>query len=351
MREQKKQWKVSLGVTEKAVISKREAMEIDVKTVKSPTDLLVERKTAYLCCFGIAEHVKILFDESLNKKSQAKQMDIHVRYWGTNGLVHTRYLGSQFLGHATAEDMLQHFQKGIGDLEKQTKNMLQISMDGPNVNWKFLDMITTKIEQDFSVSLINIGSCVLHNVHNAFKTGCQATTWDVSSVLSSMYYLFKDSPTRKEDYQKSSGSTRMPMKFVTHRWMENVPVVDRAIEVWGNIGQFVKDVEKKKIAKPTCKSFEIVSAALKDLSFIAHSNSLRQKAKDKMSLSDKISKKLDEKSSKRRRFGRIQSDQSQEAPNPSNRVQQLEQGLDEQDMDSQKDLFASSPDVLQPEKK
>ncbi|WAR23449.1 LOW QUALITY PROTEIN: hypothetical protein MAR_037118 [Mya arenaria] len=235
-----------------------------------------ERKTAYLCCFGIAEHVKsillkeisgyfvVLFDESLNKKSQAKQMDIHVRYWGTNGLVHTRYLGSQFLGHATAEDMLQHFQKGIGDLEKQTKNMLQIPMDGPNVNWKFLDMITTKIEQDFSVSLINIGSCGLHIVHNAFKTGCQATTWDVSSVLSSMYYLFKDSPARKEDYQKSSGSTRMPMKFVTHRWMENVPVVDRAIEVWGNIGQFVKDVEKKKIAKPTCKSFEIVSAALKD---------------------------------------------------------------------------------------
>ena len=57
-----------------------------------------ERKTAYMSCFDIAEHIKtmllqevtsffvVLFDESLNKKSQAKQMDIHVRYW-CNGTV------------------------------------------------------------------------------------------------------------------------------------------------------------------------------------------------------------------------------------------------------------------------
>ena len=52
-----------------------------------------ERKTSYMCCFGIAEHIKntliqeinsyfvIMFDESLNKTTQAKQMEMHVRYW------------------------------------------------------------------------------------------------------------------------------------------------------------------------------------------------------------------------------------------------------------------------------
>ena len=70
-----------------------------------------ERKTSYLSVFGIAEHFKkqtlsdvnghfvLLFDESLNKKMQEKQLDIHVRYWESNQeAVVTRYLGSQFMG-------------------------------------------------------------------------------------------------------------------------------------------------------------------------------------------------------------------------------------------------------------
>ena len=37
--------------------------------------------------------------------SEAKQMDIHVRLWEGDKVV-TRYFGSQFLGHATANDMV-----------------------------------------------------------------------------------------------------------------------------------------------------------------------------------------------------------------------------------------------------
>ncbi|CAL1274781.1 unnamed protein product, partial [Larinioides sclopetarius] len=54
-----------------------------------------ERKAAYLCHFGIAPHFQnqvyeelrqlthftALFDETLNKTNQQKQMDLHVRYW------------------------------------------------------------------------------------------------------------------------------------------------------------------------------------------------------------------------------------------------------------------------------
>ena len=39
----------------------------------------------------------ILFDESLNNKSQQKQMDIHVRFWAGNQVV-TCNFGSQFMG-------------------------------------------------------------------------------------------------------------------------------------------------------------------------------------------------------------------------------------------------------------
>jgi hypothetical protein len=69
-----------------------------------------ERKTANLTVFGIAEHFveivksnvtgpySVMFDESLNKKDQTKQMDVHVRFWSGQQVV-TRYLTSEFLGN------------------------------------------------------------------------------------------------------------------------------------------------------------------------------------------------------------------------------------------------------------
>ena len=68
-----------------------------------------EKETAHFCTFGLAKHSKellmdevkgpfsILFDESLNNKSQQKQMNIHVPFWAGNQVV-TRYFGSQFMG-------------------------------------------------------------------------------------------------------------------------------------------------------------------------------------------------------------------------------------------------------------
>ena len=46
-----------------------------------------------------------------------------------------RYLGSEFLGHATAANLLMHFKDGIRQLDP--KRLHQVSMDGPSVNWKF----------------------------------------------------------------------------------------------------------------------------------------------------------------------------------------------------------------------
>ena len=68
-----------------------------------------EKKTSYMCVFGLTEHFSRLlkgdvsgcfselFDESLNKKTQEQQMDIHVRYRKNKEVV-SRYFGSEFLG-------------------------------------------------------------------------------------------------------------------------------------------------------------------------------------------------------------------------------------------------------------
>ena len=78
--------------------------------------------------------------------------------------------------------------------------------------------------QDAS-TLITVGSCGLHVVHHAFKTGAQASEWNVEEFLSSLYWLFVDSPARKEDFIEIRRSNMFPLKFCAHRWLENLPIV------------------------------------------------------------------------------------------------------------------------------
>ena len=234
-----------------------------------------EKKASYLTCFGIVPHFKsllkekvksadgyvLLFDESLNHQLQKKQMDFHVRIWN-HDKVETRYYGSEFLGHASAEDMLEKFHSCKENLS--FRNLIQLSMDGPCVNWKFYKMVEDELKNDYNCNLLNTGSCGIHIVHGAFQDGCKAAGWTVQQTLSSLYWLFKDSPARRDDYSKVTGSSVFPLKFCQHRWLENVSVAERALEVWPHIVKFVNAVKAKKVTDPKSKSYETVSSGCSD---------------------------------------------------------------------------------------
>ena len=104
------------------------------------------------------------FDESLNTVSCSKQMDVHVSYYDENlKRVERVYLSSQCMGHGTAHDIMNEFKNAHKDLDI-VNNLIQLSMDGPNVNWAFLDTLEEyqKTEDPNAPTLINIGSCGLH---------------------------------------------------------------------------------------------------------------------------------------------------------------------------------------------
>lgn len=127
----------------------------------------------------------VLFDESLNRELQRKQLDLHVRIWDC-GTVQTRYLGSEFFGQATARDVVDKLSGVLTDMGLH--NLVQVSMDGPNVNWKIFDLLQNESLASINRSLLNIGSCGLHIMHNAFRRGAKATGWDVDHTLNSMYW-------------------------------------------------------------------------------------------------------------------------------------------------------------------
>jgi len=146
-----------------------------------------ETKCSYMLKYGLAPYFKqllpeavkrsplyvILFDESLNKSTQEKQMDVHVRYWEA-GEVHTRYMGSEFMGHATADDLLGKLKSSLTGLH--VPNLIQVSTSGPNVNWKMFESLQQELKDYHDIHFLNVGSCGLHQVHEAFQCGSRVST-------------------------------------------------------------------------------------------------------------------------------------------------------------------------------
>ena len=242
-------------------------------------------KMAYITVFGLAPYFKqilenklkevpyysISFDESYNTTTKNEQMDFSVRFWDEEKQqIVDRYLGSQFLGHARASDLLNNFNEGISNLDN--KKMIQISMDGPNVNLKFYEDYVTERETIHPEAhvLLDIGSCSLHVVHGAFKTAFEESGWKLGKLLRSLWYLFKDSPARREDYMDFTGSNEFPLQFCGTRWIEDSGVAEKAIFIWKNVIKYINRVlsgPKKKI--PKCASFNELSEAIKDPLVIA----------------------------------------------------------------------------------
>ena len=152
------------------------------------------------------------FDESLNRIYQDEQIYVHTRYWDNEkGLVKTNYLDSRFVFRPNADNLHDELHNALQSLPE--KNMLQMSMDGPNTNWKVFELLFSyRNEKEWS-NLLNLGSCGLHIVHGAFQTGIKATNWEVEKVLKAMFKLFHDSPARRDLYIKVTENEEFPLRY------------------------------------------------------------------------------------------------------------------------------------------
>ena len=111
-------------------------------------------------------------------------------------------------------------------------------------------------EQSELSGLINIGSCGLHVLHGAFKTGVEAAGREIKKFLNEPFQ-----PARRSDYLKITGGTSYP---------KMICVAETAIDVWDNV---VKTVEfwgsPPKLKHPKCNSYRDVENAIKDNMILA----------------------------------------------------------------------------------
>ena len=190
-------------------------------------------------------------------------MDFSVRYFKDDHVV-TRYLSLAFLEHTTSEDLKLKFEEVCQDLN--TKRMVQVSMDGPNVNWKILNKITEKrCSVEHYPGLINVASCSLHFVHGAFRSSVIKTDWGIDLVLKALHNLFDESPAKREDYIKVTGSKMFALPFCHHRWIEDKKVAERALQIWPHIITYISETLKKSKSQIlTPSSFSTLRLAAQD---------------------------------------------------------------------------------------
>ena len=82
--------------------------------------------------------------------------------------------------------------------------------------------------------LIHIGTCRLHTLHNAFSHGAKANSWKLKELLSAMYKIFDENPSRRADYESLTSATDKDyaLKCCSHRRIENELVARRAQKIW-----------------------------------------------------------------------------------------------------------------------
>ena len=118
----------------------------------------------------------LMFDETTMAQVK-KQMDLLLTYWDEDAEeVVTKYLDSLFFGRATAVDIVNMFCKihdGDEFHDLPWEKLFNISFDGPNINKAIWREFNVKLKALGYKGLINLITCTLHVVHNAFRAGME----------------------------------------------------------------------------------------------------------------------------------------------------------------------------------
>ena len=119
------------------------------------------------------------------------------------------------MGHSTHADLYWEFRSALKEFD--SNNMIEISIDLPNLNINYLNDLAKDCVANEQPELIFIVPCGLHVIHGAFKTGAESTDWKMKKIFKAAFQIFHDSHARHEDYKSITGCDLHPRNFCVTR--------------------------------------------------------------------------------------------------------------------------------------
>ena len=101
-------------------------------------------------------------------------------------------------------------------------------------------------EEDNGTEFLKLGTCWLHKVHNAFRTGLKEVNFDFYTFAVAVHWFFKLSSAGREDYSKLVEITNLVAKYaINHcstRWVTLKYVALRLLEQRKNLNYLNRDI-------------------------------------------------------------------------------------------------------------
>ena len=237
----------------------------DLFKLMFPSDLVAKdftcgaTKTSYIITHGLASYFReqlladvkksntgftIHYDETTTNQIK-KQMDIIIRYWSLEqNKVVVHYVASLFFGHAEAKTVTKQLLGALADNGLPVNKLLALSSDGPNVNKAITNLINKELADSHLPMMIDVGSCNLHKVHNAFAKGLTVFGHDAEDLALKLFYWFKHSAARREDLQSVQFALELDsvllLRHVESRWLSLQPAITRILSQWLAITKYFK---------------------------------------------------------------------------------------------------------------
>lgn len=108
-----------------------------------------------------------------------------------------------------------------------------------------------RLTQERGKSLLFVGTCNIHILHNAFLKGVEELGEDASDLIYSVHHFFHGWPARTEDMEKIQADLGLPtnhfIKHVSSRWLTLEGAAERLLQQWpAVIEYFLNFIPKKR---------------------------------------------------------------------------------------------------------
>jgi len=120
-----------------------------------------------------------------------------IRYYSKEkGKIVSQHLETFFIGKATAVILFEKLVLALDNSHLPLSNISMLGSDGLNVNKAVYRKMNEQLLLCREKSLIDIGTCNIHIVHNAYLKGLSKFGEDASDLILLIYHYFDGYPSR-----------------------------------------------------------------------------------------------------------------------------------------------------------